>query len=179
MTNKSTRPTDPLIGKDSWNIQLDQNGRLKHFLTIEGLGSDILTGILGSFDLLGLMMKNEKLAEREKIERYIAMGIESSKRSVDIIMDLLALSRKQAVRQEPVDINDAVNHTLDICKNSLPKSIVLDFKTSPDRPVILGDMGQIGQVLLNLCINASHAMTIIRQCKFFLNDNIITINSNL
>ena len=46
MTNKSTRPTDPLIGNDSWNIQLDSNGRLKHFLTIEGLGSEILTSIL-------------------------------------------------------------------------------------------------------------------------------------
>lgn len=152
--------------KEKIQEQLAQSQKMEAVGTLAGgLAHDfnnILTGILGSFDLLGLMMKNEKLAEREKIERYIAMGIESSKRSVDIIRDLLALSRKQAVRQAPVDINDAVNHTLDICKNSLPKSIVLDFKTSPDRPVIMGDMGQIGQVLLNLCINASHAMTIMR-----------------
>jgi aspartate carbamoyltransferase catalytic subunit len=46
MVNKPTRQTDPLIGNDRWNIQLDSNGRLKHFLTIEGLGSDILTSIL-------------------------------------------------------------------------------------------------------------------------------------
>ena len=46
MVNKPTRPTHPLIGNDSWNIQLDSNGRLKHFLSIEGLGSVILTGIL-------------------------------------------------------------------------------------------------------------------------------------
>ena len=46
MVNKNARPTDPLIGNDSWNIQLDNNGRLKHLLTIEGLGSEILTEIL-------------------------------------------------------------------------------------------------------------------------------------
>jgi len=46
MINKPSRQTDSLIGKDSWNIQLDSNNRLKHFLTIEGLGSDILTNIL-------------------------------------------------------------------------------------------------------------------------------------
>ncbi len=46
MVNKPTRPTDPLIGNDNWNIQLDSKGRLKHFLTIEGLGSEILTNIL-------------------------------------------------------------------------------------------------------------------------------------
>lgn len=46
MVNKATRPTDDLIGRDLWNIQLDEQGKLKHFLTIEGLGSSILTQIL-------------------------------------------------------------------------------------------------------------------------------------
>jgi len=46
MVNKATKPTDPLIGQDNWNIQLDKNGQLKHFLTTEGLGSNILTEIL-------------------------------------------------------------------------------------------------------------------------------------
>ncbi len=46
MVNKATKPTDTLIGQDAWNIQLDKNGHLKHFLTTEGLGSEILTQIL-------------------------------------------------------------------------------------------------------------------------------------
>jgi len=32
MVNKPTRRTDDLIGKDLWNIQLDDNGQLKHLL---------------------------------------------------------------------------------------------------------------------------------------------------
>jgi aspartate carbamoyltransferase catalytic subunit len=46
MVNKATRPTDDLLGQDLWNIQLDEQGQLKHFLTIEGLGSNILNQIL-------------------------------------------------------------------------------------------------------------------------------------
>lgn len=46
MANKPTRPSDQIIANDRWNIQLDKNGKLKHFLTIEGLGSDVLTQIL-------------------------------------------------------------------------------------------------------------------------------------
>ena len=46
MVNKGTRPTDSLIGHDTWNIQLDKNGQLKHFLTIEGLSTEMLTSIL-------------------------------------------------------------------------------------------------------------------------------------
>jgi len=46
MVNKATKPTDTLIGHDAWNIQLDKNGHLKHFLTTEGLGSEVLIKIL-------------------------------------------------------------------------------------------------------------------------------------
>ncbi|MDH3343020.1 MAG: aspartate carbamoyltransferase catalytic subunit [Gammaproteobacteria bacterium] len=46
MVNKATRATDTLIGHDTWNIQLDKNGQLKHFLTIEGLSTELLTSIL-------------------------------------------------------------------------------------------------------------------------------------
>lgn len=46
MVNKASKPTDSMIGHDAWNIQLDNNGHLKHFLTIEGLSTEILTRIL-------------------------------------------------------------------------------------------------------------------------------------
>ena len=46
MVNKATKATDTMIGQDTWNIQLDEHGQLKHFLTTEGLGSNILTRIL-------------------------------------------------------------------------------------------------------------------------------------
>ncbi len=46
MVNKATRPTNSLIGQDAWNIQLDKNGNLKHFLTVEGLSTELLTNIL-------------------------------------------------------------------------------------------------------------------------------------
>ncbi|MDH5710348.1 MAG: aspartate carbamoyltransferase catalytic subunit [Gammaproteobacteria bacterium] len=46
MVNKASRPTDSMIGRDNWNIQLDCNGKLKHFLTIEGLSTELLISIL-------------------------------------------------------------------------------------------------------------------------------------
>jgi aspartate carbamoyltransferase catalytic subunit len=46
MFNKASKKTDSMIGLDAWNIQLDKNGKLKHFLTIEGLSSETLNNIL-------------------------------------------------------------------------------------------------------------------------------------
>ena len=46
MVNKANKATDPMIGHDAWNIQLGSNGKLKHFLTIEGLSTELLNNIL-------------------------------------------------------------------------------------------------------------------------------------
>lgn len=46
MVNKASKPTDSMIGNDIWNIQLDSNGNLKHFLTVEGLSTEMLIHIL-------------------------------------------------------------------------------------------------------------------------------------
>jgi len=124
--------------------------------------NNILSGILGSYDLLRLTLKKENLQDRETVDRYLNVGLESARRSVNLIRELLALSQRHEIKLEPIDMNEAVRHVNELCMNSFPKSIELEFAYSADRPVIMGDMVQVGQVLLNFCINASHAMTIMR-----------------
>lgn len=125
--------------------------------------NNILGGILGSLDLLRLSLKKERLEDRDTVDKYLEVGMESARRSVNLIKELLALSQRHEIKLEPIDMNEAVRHIHELCTNSLPKSIALEFAYSPQRPMIMGDMVQIGQVLLNLCINASHAMTIMRR----------------
>lgn len=67
MANKASKPTDALIGHDAWNIQLDKNGNLKHFLTTEGLGSDILTRILDTAESFANV--NEKSVKKVPLLR--------------------------------------------------------------------------------------------------------------
>lgn len=124
--------------------------------------NNILGGIIGSFDLLARMLKDETLEKRERIDKYLNLGMESSLRSAGLIKQLLALSRKHEISLSPVDINDSVSHVIEICRNSLPKNVEIEYTISEVPLVVLGDTVQIEQVLLNLCINASHAMTIMR-----------------
>ena len=146
--------------------QLAQAQKMEAIGTLAGgLAHDfnnILSGILGSYDLLRLCLAREKLEDRETVDKYLKMGVESARRSVNLIKELLTLSQRHEIKLEPIDLNEAVRHIHELCTNSFPKSIELDFIYAPDRPVIRGDMVQVGQVLLNFCINASHAMTIMR-----------------
>ncbi len=132
---------------------------------VSGIAHDfnnILGGIIGSYDLLTRMLKDQKLERRDRIDKYLTIGMESSLRSAELIKQLLALSRKHEITLSPVDINNSLNHVIEICRNSLPKTVEIDYLPSDAPLVVMGDIVQIEQVFLNLCINASHAMTIMR-----------------
>ncbi len=146
--------------------QLAQSQKMEAIGTlVGGLAHDFnnfLAGIIGSFNLVSIALKKENLNNGEYIEKYISLGLESSKRSAGLINQLLILSRKHEIKLSPLDIKDSVNHIYELCRNSFPKSIELNFHTEESQMIIIGDIVQIEQVLLNLCINASHAMTIMR-----------------
>ncbi len=144
--------------------------QLAHSQKMEALGTlvgglahdfnNFLSGIIGSFDLLSLALKDEKLNKKDYIEKYLNLGIESTKRSSGLINQLLILSKKHEIKFSPLDIKKSLNHIYELCRNSFPKSIELNFRIDDAPLIINGDMVQIEQVLLNLCINASHSMTI-------------------
>ncbi|HPJ43403.1 MAG TPA: PAS domain S-box protein [Spirochaetota bacterium] len=146
--------------------QLAQSQKMEAIGTlVSGIAHDfnnILGGIIGSFDLLTRMLKDEKLEKRERVDKYLNLGMESSLRSAELIKQLLALSRKHEITLTPVDINESLGHVIEICRNSLPKTVQIDYVPSDVPLVVMGDIIQVEQVFLNLCINASHAMTIMR-----------------
>lgn len=152
--------------KENIQSQLSQAQKMEAIGTlVGGLAHDfnnVLGGIIGSFDLLKLYLDKENLINREEIESYISLGMESSKRSIDLIKQLLTLSKKHDLSLTTVDINKSLKHILVLCKNSFSKNISLDFQISEGNLYILAEAVQIEQVLLNLCINAAHAMTIMR-----------------
>ncbi len=153
--------------KETIQEQLAQAQKMEAIGTlVGGLAHDfnnILGGIIGSFELIRLTTDNDDLsAYRKELKDYITMGMESANRSSSLIKQLLTLSKNQKLSLVPVDINQSLKHILVICKNSLPKSVILDFHITEESLFVLADEVQIEQVLLNLCINASHAMTLMR-----------------
>ena len=60
------------------------------------------------------------------------------------------------------DLAERAIHVRDLLSRSLDKSIVFSFDVPADGAEILADPIQIEQVILNLCVNAAHAMTIMR-----------------
>jgi signal transduction histidine kinase len=101
------------------------------------------------------ILKNELKGDLETMNNAIHEGAE-------MVQILLSLSKRQELPLSPVNLNELMKHVLKICSRSLDKSVEVRYTPSTNKAMISAYSAQIEQVLLNLCINADHAMTIMR-----------------
>lgn len=164
--NDITEQKVALEEKKKIEAQLIQSQKMEAIGTLtSGLAHDfnnMLGGIIGSISILELLLNKENLSQGDKADRYIKLALESSKRASAMIQKLLLLSRKQEVKLVPVNINRSIDHVIEICSNSFPKSISIDVSYGDGPMNIMADPVLIEQMFLNFCVNASHAMTIMR-----------------
>ena len=149
--------------KELTQVQLLQAQKMEAVGTLAGgLAHDfnnMLGGIMGSLNLVEILFQKDKLPDREKVLNYVQTALESTHRASEMTRQLLTLSRKSELKLAPVDVNLTIKHVMKLCRSSFPKSVELDFKIGATPLRIQADPVQMEQVLLNLCVNASHAMT--------------------
>lgn len=76
-----------------------------------------------------------------------------------IVRTFLGLARQRPPEHAALDLNRLVEGTLDLVTDELRGSdITLDLALEPDLPPIRGDDGQLGQIVLNLVLNARAAL---------------------
>ncbi len=123
--------------------------------------NNVLSGIVGTISLIKHYLTKENLFN-EKLTGYIDILERSGNRAAEMVQQLLTLSRRYEVRMRSLDLNDSVRNVMQICRNTFDKSIDIVDSYSEVKATINGDPSQVEQVILNLCVNASHAMTIMR-----------------
>ena len=153
--------------KERIQAQLLQAQKMEAVGTLSsGLAHDfnnLLGGIMGSLSLMRIVLNETDYPGRNTLTEYINTAMESSERATEMIKRLMAISRRQDVALVPVDINRALENVGGVCSNSFPKSVTIDISYAPSPAHVLADPSMIEQALLNLMVNASHAMTLMRE----------------
>jgi PAS domain S-box-containing protein len=146
--------------------QLRQSQKMETIGTLAGgLAHDfnnVLGGIIGTISLFKYKMSKNREITKKDLEKYFTTIEESANRASDMVQHLLSLTRKQELSFAPTDLNSIIERTVKICRNTFDKSIEINAWYPEEKAVTYADSTQIEQCLLNLCINASHAMTIMR-----------------
>ena len=84
--------------------------------------------------------------------------VDAAQRARELTQRLLTLSRKRKVHLQPLNLNNLVNDLNKIIRVSLDERIKYVKELDDTVPYIQADKVSIEQVVVNLAINASHAM---------------------
>ena len=79
-------------------------------------------------------------------------------RAKELTQQLLAFSRKVESNLKPLDLNHEVQQVQKLLESTIPKMIAIRLDLEDRLKVIRADSVQLEQVMMNLAINASHAM---------------------
>ncbi|HYR83944.1 MAG TPA: ATP-binding protein [Terriglobia bacterium] len=130
---------------------------------MESIGT-LASGVAHDFNnILGIILPNAELIKLRTEPGHAALRfadviIKASKRAGQLTKQLLSLSRKDAVSRRIVNVNESVRATGKLLSETLDRKIRLEFDLTPEATNIKADETQLGQVLLNLAINARDAM---------------------
>ena len=83
---------------------------------------------------------------------------EAAQRGAELTHRLLAFSKEQVLRPELTDVNVVVHQTLALLERVLGDDVEIELELAEAPPPILVDRGQLGQVIVNLAVNARDAM---------------------
>jgi signal transduction histidine kinase/CheY-like chemotaxis protein len=156
--------------------QMHRSQRLKSIGRLAGgIAHDLnnlLSPILGYGDIL-----LEDYARDELLCNQLEEIVSAGKRARDLVAQLLAFSRQQTLRFKPVWLNLLLKRFEKLLRQTIRENIEIVMQLDPELPCIMGDGGQLEQVIMNLAINAQDAMPqggrlILETCQVAADHNV-------
>jgi two-component system NtrC family sensor kinase len=135
---------------------------LRQAQKLEALGR-LTGGVAHDFNNLLTVINNNAfllnhLLPRGAHDAQVAGILRAVKAGEKLTRQLLAFSRKQALRPEVIDLADALPGMVDLLRTTLGRRVDIAIQVTPDAPRIEVDRAELELALLNLSLNARDAM---------------------
>jgi two-component system cell cycle sensor histidine kinase/response regulator CckA len=130
---------------------------------LESIGA-LASGIAHDFNnLLGGVVAYTELAQAEcasgsSPEAELKAIRDMAMRGSEIVRQLMIYAGKESAVVEPLDVSRTVQQMLELLKVSISKHAVLEADLGRDLPAVRADAAQLGQIVMNLVMNASDAI---------------------
>ena len=115
--------------------------------------NNILTVIIGNAALIQM-----NLSKESPLMTYVQQMLDACERAASLTRGLLAFSRKHAITLVAVDLNSVVQNIKKLLLMVVGEGHELVITPSPEKLMVLADVGQLEQVLMNLAVNAHDAV---------------------
>ncbi len=115
--------------------------------------NNMLSAIIGYAEFL-----SDSFEEGSEEKRFVERILEASTRASELTRKLLLFSRNEAFKFCTIDIHQPIRSALDLLKHTIDPRIHLNVSLSQESIEIKGDQTMLQNAVLNILINATHAM---------------------
>ncbi len=136
---------------------------LAHAKKIESVGqltggiahdfNNLLQAVSGNLELISMAPDN-----RQKVERWAGNAREALELGTQLTGQLMTFSRQQRQDMQSIDVAAVIEGMRDTVRQSVGKTVELQIETDGDLCPISADPRQLELAVLNLAMNARHAM---------------------
>jgi two-component system, cell cycle sensor histidine kinase and response regulator CckA len=116
--------------------------------------NNLLAVMRGNAELLLAEPEQHSEASNDSLRQIVI----ATERAANLTRQLLAFGRKQVMQAQPCSLNEVIVNLAKMIKRIIGEDIHLHYDYAPDPVFILGDVGMLEQVLVNLVVNARDAI---------------------
>jgi PAS domain S-box-containing protein len=99
-----------------------------------------------------------KLPTDHPVSHHINRTLKAAERAAELTRQMLNYTGRSPSEAKPLDLNDLITDNIHFFSAAIPKSVQLDPQLSGSIPLMMGDKGQIQQLIMNLILNAADAI---------------------
>jgi PAS domain S-box-containing protein len=145
-----------ITDKKQIEAQLLRAQRMETIGALAGGVAHDLNNVLGPIMLVGHLLRDKLPSPEDR--KMLDSATASARRGAETVKQILSFARGVAGEPVVLQVTHLVNELVKLARDTFPKSIHIKTKIAGELRLIKGDVTQLYQVLLNLCVNARDAM---------------------
>jgi two-component system, cell cycle sensor histidine kinase and response regulator CckA len=144
-----------------------REGELRHAQKVDGIGrlaagiahdfNNLLTVIMGHGEVLKELAVAPQPPPRAELEESVAAILAACERAASLTAQILAHGRREKVAPRTFVLSEAVGQMQQLLRRTIGSDVHVDQALAA-KGAIFADQGQVGQVVMNLVLNARDAI---------------------
>jgi PAS domain S-box-containing protein len=138
--------------------QLLQSQKMESVAVLAGGVAHEFNNLLTAITGYGQMLRENIPPDDELSQESVGNVLKAADRAAELTTSLLAFSRKQIIKPQPVQVDSIISHSRTLIQRVIGDDIEFGVNFTDRTLLVKADMGQMEQVLTNLATNARDAM---------------------